>query len=71
MRLADAQHLGLYRRVLEDGRAEFSPIQALAARNDVVDSGQGKLLMGEMTMQHRATNTFLSQRIPHCLPDVK
>lgn len=50
MRLADAQHLSKYSPICEGGPTQRGPILPFAAGDDVVNGGQGELLVGEVTV---------------------
>jgi hypothetical protein len=49
-RLADLQHFFQHSRVGQRRLTQLNPILAFAARDYVVNSGQGELLMGKVTV---------------------
>ena len=54
VRLADAQHLLEQGAISQRGLSQLGPVPSLAASDDVVDGGQGVLLVGEMVVFHGA-----------------
>ncbi len=49
---ADTQYLRADRGIGKERRAQDSPILTLAATDDVINRGQGKFLMVQVTMMH-------------------
>ena len=50
LRLAHPQYFFQHSAVIESGPTQFGPVPLLAARDHIVNGGQGELLMGEMPM---------------------
>lgn len=63
VRLADAHHFLQYGPIFERSPTQRGPIPPFAATDDVINGGQGELLMGKMTVQHGVIPLCLGRRL--------